>query len=168
MPELVIPYNSKPDYDDWGTDGYWNLATWVAWHRGLSKQYGRSLDKDGYPLADKIWLNAWAKQTSYSSPILAVLQPTRFKSETDYLKKFPLLYEYTSLKTASEQVNPLDSSYQNLESAQNVGNNLIQSVENVSDSVSNTTKAMKYVLPIILIGAGTIALIWGYNKFVKN
>jgi len=160
MAEVVIPYNSVPVYDAWGIDTHWDLATWVAWHRGLVKKYGREKDKDGYPIADKIWLTAWGKQSSYSEPIMEIIQPSRFKSETDYLKQFPLIYQATPLKTATEKINPLDMPYKNAEKLKNA-------VEDTVSSVSTTAKILKYGIPIVLVvGAGL--LIWyGVRKVQK-
>src|SRR3990167_3222719 len=100
--EVIIPWDAKPDLDDWGPDAFWSLGSWVAWHKGLVKKFGRTKDKDGYEIADKMWLDQWKKQSTGASPTIAITQPTRFKAETDYIAKFPLLYQYTNLKQIKE------------------------------------------------------------------
>lgn len=160
MANLVIPYNSVPDYDKWGYDSFWDLATWVAWHRGLVKQYGRKNDVDGYPLVDKIWLTAWVKQSVGASPTLAILQPSRFKSEADYIKQYPLLYQYSGLKTASESLNPLETSY----SAAKLPFDVVDKVE---DAVDTTSTILKYGVPaLVLTGIGL--LVWFGVRKVKS
>mgnify|MGYP001582742453 CR=1 FL=1 len=156
----IIPYNSTPIYDGWGWDSHWDLATWVAWHRGLVKKYGRTLDKDGYPIADRTWLDAWAKQSYLSEPVLSIAQPSRFKAETDYLKQFPLLYQYSNLQRTSEQLNPLDLSYKNIELAKKV-------VDNAAKAVSSTGKILKYGIPTVLV-IGLGLLVWYGVKKVQT
>lgn len=165
--DLVIPYNSVPDYDDYGVDSYWDLATWVAWHRGLIEKFGRLNDKDGYPLADKIWLTAWVKQTAYSSPLLAILQPSRFKVESDYIKKYPLLYQYSGLKTASEMINPLETSYKFTKLPFDVVDKGVVAVSDAASAVSTTAKILKFAVPAIAI-TGIGLLIWFGVRKVKS
>lgn len=160
MAELIVPYDAKPDYDDWGPDGFWDLATWVGWHKGLVKKYGRNKDASGYPIADKIWLDAWTKQSMGASPTLAILQPSRFKDETDYIKKFPLLYQYTNLKKAVEQFNPLETSY----SGVNAAENLVGGASGVVSGIGSGLNVLKYVIPVavvLMIGTGIYIT---YNK----
>ena len=164
MAEVSIPYNSVPDYDNWGYDSFWDLATWVAWHRGLVSKYGRSTDTDGYPKADKIWLSAWVKQGSYSSPILAIIQPSRFKAETDYIKKFPLLYQYSGLKRASEGLNPLETSYTATKLPFDVAGNVVDAVSDIGDSIGTTGKILKYGVPVLVLTAMGLMILYGYNK----
>lgn len=170
--DLVIPYNSNPDLDDWGSDSYWPLATWVAWHRGLDKKYGRAKNPKGYPIADAIWLAAWSKQGSYSSPLLAIGQPTRFKDETDYIRKFPLLYEYSGLKKFETGVNPIDATYRGIiasaKAAQSIGGAITDTVENTGDVISSTTKILKYAIPVVLVVAIGGGMLFAYNKYIKN
>lgn len=161
MADLVIPYDAKPDYDDWGPDSFWDLGTWVGWHRGLVKKYGRTLDKPGgYPIADKIWLDAWTKQTAGASPTMAILQPSRFKTETDYIKKFPLLYKYTNLQKAVEQFNPAEVGYSGVDAVGNV----IEGGTDAVKGIGNGLKVLKYAIPVVLIlSIGTFMYI-GYKK----
>jgi len=53
---------SQPDYDDWGWDDYWDINDWRRWYDALEQQFGASE-------AGKIWLEAWNKQGSFTSPI---------------------------------------------------------------------------------------------------
>ncbi len=162
MADLVIPYDAKPDYDSWGPDDYWDLATWVGWHRGLKKKYG-SEKVGAYPKADKIWLDAWTKQTTGASPTIAILQPSRFKAETDYIKKFPLLYQYTNLKKAVEQFNPAETGYTGVEIAQDV----IGAGADAAETAANIAKILKVVIPVVLVVAIAGGMYVAYNKFVK-
>ena len=164
MADLVIPYNSQPDYDEWGSDSYWPLATWIAWHRGLVKKYGRHLNPGGYPFADAIWLAAWAKQSQGSSPLLAIGQPARFKDETDYLRKFPLLYEYSGLKKWDTGINPIDATYKMIlasaKAAQNLGEGVVDTVSGIGSGLS----VLKYAIPIVLVIVIGGGLYIGYKK----
>jgi hypothetical protein len=89
----TITADSKPDYDDWGWDDYWDIEDWMKWHKELCKRYSAYNEKvnikkgkeytiadktftaagDGHFLrnkkADSIWLEAWRKQTTFSNPV---------------------------------------------------------------------------------------------------
>lgn len=161
MADLIIPFDAKPDYDDWGPDAFWDLATWVGWHRGLKKKYGN--EKDGtYPKADKIFLDAWVKQSNGASPLLAILQPSRFKEETDYIKKFPLLYQYTGLKRASEGINPLELSYGGVDAA----NSVIGGATATIEGVGNAAKILKYAIPVAMGLALVLGGVFVYKKVI--
>ena len=162
--DLIIPYYSVPDYDNWGSDTFWNLATWVGWHRGLVSKFGSLKDKNGYSIADKTWLNAWVKQSTASSPLLALFQPTRFKSETDYLKKFPLIYEYSGLKRATEQINPLETSYKFSKMPFDVAESVAETGGNIADGIGTAGKVLKYAIPALLITGVVLLAIYGYKK----
>lgn len=168
MADLIIPFDAKPDYDDWGPDSFWDLGTWIGWHRGLVKKYGRTLDKPGgYPIADKIWLDAWTKQGTGASPTLAIVQPARFKTETDYIRKFPLLYQYTNLKKLDGMVNPLDVSYNGLQGGLGAVNSVVSGTEAAISGVGTGLKVLKYAIPIVLTLAIGTGMYIAYNKFVK-
>ncbi len=164
MADLVIPYNSQPDYDEWGSDTFWPLATWVAWHRGLVKKYGRSLNPGGYPFADAIWLNAWSKQSYGASPLLAIGQPSRFKEETDYLKKFPLLYEYTGLKKHETGINPIDATYKLIQKSATALQDLGEGVTDTISGVGSGLSVLKYAIPVVLVIVIGTGLYIGYKK----
>lgn len=162
--DVVIPYNSNPDYDEWGSDSFWPLATWVAWHRGLDKKYGRAKNPGGYPIADAIWLNAWSKQSYGASPLLAIGQPSRFKDETDYIKKFPLLYEFSGLKKQETGINPLEITYKGIRDSVKAGTDLLEGVTDTVSGVGSGLSVLKWAIPVVLVlGIGTFMYI-GYKK----
>lgn len=59
MPEInLIPWNSAPDYDDWGWDDYWTCGQWMEWYDALVAKFGTET-------ARYIWQYAWDKGNQF-------------------------------------------------------------------------------------------------------
>jgi len=56
---IVTTWNIVPDYDEWGSDTYWDCNNWVQWHRELKKKFGAEKAK-------LIWEYAFAQGSEFS------------------------------------------------------------------------------------------------------
>jgi hypothetical protein len=55
----VINWNTVPDYDEWGSDTWWNCQDWIMWHKRLVEHFNKETAKD-------IWNYAYAKSGNLS------------------------------------------------------------------------------------------------------
>lgn len=42
---IITNWNSVPDYDEWGSDSYWDCDHWMQWHGTLKKKFGKERAK---------------------------------------------------------------------------------------------------------------------------
>lgn len=146
-----IQWNSKPDYDDWGWDDYWDINDWVEWHKALKKHYGL---KD----ANKIFIKAWEQQSDGANPIGARTFNSTFKNYAKLNNFYDQLFDSagvfgTILKPAAATTSAVDSAS--------------NAVANVAKAAEKTTKTASYVLPIMLGVAATAAIGIGIYKYTR-
>ena len=167
MAEYVLPYNSKPDYDDWGSDSYWKLSDWIAWHKGLVKQYGTEKTSKGNLRADVIWLDAFSKHSFGANPVISIQNPTSYKEEFKYLRKYPYIYKFSGAERAEKEFNPLEIIDKASQATSDVVGGVGSVAEGTFSAISGISGILKVVVPIVIVlGIGTVLYI-GYNKFVK-
>lgn len=56
---IVSTWNIVPDYDEWGSDTYWDCDHWIQWHKQLKSKFGS--DRAKY-----IWEYAYEQGSSFS------------------------------------------------------------------------------------------------------
>ena len=155
------PY-ATPDFDEWGWDDYWNSNEWLTWHTAMLNEFGQ-------PEANDRFVNTWLSQSmregaTLISPLLADpderIDWLLDNDFTDYLKNY---------RTSSGQ-NMYDA-ITNGNKIIDTGNWLDDAVENVAEgitgateSVSNTTKTLKWFLPVLVVLAGLLILFIIYRK----
>jgi hypothetical protein len=55
----VIKWNTVPDYDQWGSDSWWDCQDWIMWHKRLVEHFNK-------PTAKDIWNYAFSKSGNLS------------------------------------------------------------------------------------------------------
>lgn len=130
----TITAESVPDYDAWGPDDYWSCNDWTTWHDALKRKFGKDV-------ANKMWLEAFEKQDSFEHAINFCKYDGAFNS---YVRA-------QGLDAASWWLP-------------NILNDTTTVVENAGDAVVNTSKAVKWIIPSLVIAAAIGVLIYGIKK----
>ena len=139
----MITADSQPDYDAWGWDT-WGCPEWITWHQKLKQRHG--LVK-----ANQVWLQAWSKQGSWEHAFNWCKYNSSF---TSYFKKQGIETGHLLSKV--------------LVSAENVVENVADSVDHLSKGVVNVSKTLKTIAPLAL---GTVILglgYYGYKHYIKG
>ena len=146
------------------TEGYknWSLAQFVEWYKGLEKHFGNEKAPNGYLKRDVVWITFWVASEGGLYPKLkaVIAVPSQFKKEIDYIKKAsPELYRVVGFQNAMEfkKFNPIDKSAQIIEAGANV-------VDAVVGAVGGFSKALKFVVPAIVLGGLIFGGVYLYNK----
>lgn len=141
---------ATPDFDEWGWDSYWSADDWLTWLRALKDKYGRGVAADKFA-------EAWNGRTGW------------FESFGDVRAGW--LVTNTSFRQAVGKYE-LTNGVNLLDSIQNTspGSGLMGGAADVVDAVgggltntaagvNNTTKTLKYLIPILLIAIGIMVLV---------
>jgi hypothetical protein len=141
----VITEVSTPNLDDWGWDKYWNANDWMEWYKVMKAKKGKTY-------ADSTFITWWNKQTMGASPLDAVTFNSAFRA---FLKKENL---YDSVANLLDK--PLGAINDIVSSGSNV-------VSNTGKGAEGLSKALKFVLPAVVVVLGIGISFWAYKKFVK-
>ena len=140
--------NAIPDFDEWGWDSYWSQADWRTWYEANASEIGRK------PAADK-FAAAWNSRTGFWE----ALGDVRGDWETvnadfrEWARRITLT-DGSTLLAAITPGDPLS----------NIMGGTTDVLSNVGTSVVNTSKTLKWVLPILLV-AVAISLVVIINKY---
>lgn len=144
MPTLFsITSESSPLYDSFGTADFWTCEDWIKWRAELGKKYTSTE-------ADYIWSKAWLDGVSVSAggtgeapgsgyvfdsvPLDCRTFNTAFK---DFLNNNPNLRSAVYSGIGGLIAKPLGLG--------------VDVVKGVVEGVSNASKALKWIIPIVLI-----------------
>lgn len=147
MTNFIITADSSPVYDTWGFADYWNCPEWMKWYPTLLTKYTEEQ-------ADYIWSKAWldgvsviagGNGTAPGSNYLVDSVPLDCRSFNSDFRTF--LDQHPNLKGAVYSgiggliAKPIGFGTDVVDGVITVGKNLL-------DTVSNTTKVLKYAIPI--------------------
>lgn len=135
---FTITADSTPDFDNWGWDDYWTCSDWMRWHQLNVTSYGRTVANDKF-------VQQWAAQDGFMAPY------NWCKYDSDFAGYF---------QAQGIDVGWLFSHL--VVTAQNVGDNVLSSTEDLSSGLNRITTLVKYVSPFAAIGAG----VWAIDKWV--
>ena len=151
-PLLPIKWNDAPIYDTFSNayDGIyaWNCANWQSWHEALEEHYQSTTTANG------IWKSAWMHEDN-ECIVLGTLCP-----DTSYCRYDCDFVEYFASKNMTVG-NLFSNIYCDLSS---IVLNLVETIDNVSQGVNNTTKTVAAILPWAA-GAG---ILYGASKIYKG
>lgn len=134
----TITADTIPDYDEWGWDDYWGCGEWMLWHKANVQEYGRET-------ANTKFIQAWGAQDSFMSPY------NWCKYDKDFANYF------------SQQGIDVGWLLSNLiVGVENVGDDVIETVENTTDTVAYVSSGFKVVATLAIIGIG----IYGFDRWV--
>jgi hypothetical protein len=143
-----ITENSVPNMDDWGWDNYWNCQDWIEWHKIMKSKKGKTF-------ADTNFMKWWEAQTSFSNTYNCRSYDKTFR---DYFRGEKLLDNlYSGIGVIAAPIG----------AGSDVVVGVSEGVSDLTEGVFNTAKALKYVLPVLLIvGIGFAGFIV-YKKAIK-
>lgn len=133
---IPIKWNDTPVYDT-ATNVYngvytWNCADWKAWHQALETHFQSTIKANG------IWESAWLHDDNYCWLLGAFVCPktSNCRYDCDFVKYF-----------ASKDMN-IGNLFSNVTcDLSNIILNIVETVDNVSQGVNNTTKTVSTLLP---------------------
>ncbi len=143
-----ITENSVPNMDDWGWDNYWNCQDWIEWHKIMKSKKGKTF-------ADTNFMKWWEAQTSFSNTYNCRSYDKTFR---DYFRGEKLLDNlYSGIGVIAAPIG----------AGSDVVVGVSEGVSDLTEGVFNAAKALKYVLPVLLIvGIGFAGFIV-YKKVIK-
>jgi len=156
--DRIIAWNNTANYKDW------KLSDFVAWHRGLVKQFGNQKDSKGNLLSDKYWVVFWIASEGTFHPKLTLLvsAPSQYSDEIKYLQGYPIIYNISGAKSAVElqTVNPIDVLINAVETT-------FGGINDILDGFNTTTKILKYAIPVVVGAIVVVFIIYIYKRFAS-
>ena len=154
-----IKYNSKPVYDSFGTADYWGCVEWVRWYNELEAFYGN--DK-----AEKIWSDAWLDGLSVAGGGRGIAVGSGYVFDSvpidcrsfnnqfiSFLDEHPNLNAVVRKGIAGLITRPIS-----------IGSEV---VSGIVSGVSSGVKALKYIVPLVLVGGLIGIMYWSFRKVTK-
>jgi hypothetical protein len=151
----VINWNTAPDYDEWGSDTWWDCQDWIMWHKKLVEHFNKQTAND-------IWNYAFAKSGSLSGNLDCRTFNTSFRNYVQENDLSP--YDGAGIFT------PILQGYG---TASDVVSGGLDTVSNVSSGVFGGISsilggdAFKKTFSIVAIVGGIIAIAYVYKAFKK-
>lgn len=151
----MITWQSKPDFDEWGFDTYWNATQWMEWLSALSAHYGQANGALEF-------YNAWMSRSGWFEALGDVRADMvslngHFR---DYVAQYTLPGG-TNLLAALEDTVELSGV---MGAGTDVVNDAGEILDNVTDTLKNTTNTLTWLVPVAIIAA---LILVGYI-FYKN
>ncbi len=142
MSDFVITYQSEPDYDEWGKDTYWKTSDWIYWLSLLEQQYGKTQ-------AAQIFYQAWTKPSFFDA--FGDVRGDWLSFDTGFRAS---MRNYTlpngvNLLSVLEGGSWGSGLFGGVSDVINVG--VGGGLSDASSAVSNTTKTLKWLLPVLLV-----------------
>jgi hypothetical protein len=151
----TITWDSAPDYDEWGSDAYWNCQDWITWHRKLVEHFNAET-------ANQIWNYAYALSGNLSSNLNCRTFNASFR---DYVKKNDLKpYDNAGI------FSPVLQGYG---TATDITSNALDSASNIASGVFDTAESflggtnLKRTINVVLIVGGVLGIAYVYKSFKK-
>jgi hypothetical protein len=134
--------------DDWGWDNYWNCQDWIEWHKIMKSKKGKTF-------ADTNFMKWWEAQTSFSNTYNCRSYDKTFR---DYFRGEKLLDNlYSGIGVIAAPIG----------AGSDVVVGVSEGVSDLTEGVFNAAKALKYVIPVLVIlGIGVGGYII-YKKVTK-
>ena len=151
----VINWNTAPDYDEWGSDTWWDCQDWIMWHKKLVEHFNKQTAND-------IWNYAFAKSGSLSGNLDCRTFNTSFRNYVQENDLSP--YDGAGIFT------PILQGYG---TASDVVSGGLDTVSNVSSGVFGGISsilggdAFKKTFSIVAIVGGIIGVAYVYKAFKK-
>ena len=151
----VINWNTAPDYDEWGSDTWWDCQDWIMWHKKLVEHFNKQTAND-------IWNYAFAKSGSLSGNLDCRTFNTSFRNYVQENDLSP--YDGAGIFT------PVLQGYG---TASDVVSGGLDTVSNVSSGVFGGISsilggdAFKKTFSIVAIVGGIIGVAYVYKAFKK-
>lgn len=141
---------ATPLFDEWGWAAYWSSDDWLTWLLALRDKYGRSAAADKFAAA-------WNGRTGWFESFGDVragwlVTNTAFKTEVGK-------YELTNGINLLDSIQGTSPGSKTLSGASDAVDAVGDGLADVSVGLTNTTKTLKYLLPILLIAIGIMVLV---------
>ncbi len=143
--------NAWPDFDEWGWDTYWSLNDWLTWHATLKQTFGQ-------PVANDRWVEAWmSRQGILAFGDVRADWLTFNSAFREHLRNHNTSGNITMLAAITDPLTEIIAVPG--EAVGNIGEGAV----NLSGGVVNTTKTLKWLLPVALVVAVVLAAIIIYK-----
>lgn len=140
----VTNWNTAPDYDQWGSDTWWNCSDWILWHKLLKEKFGQNK-------ANFIWNYAYSQSGNLSGNLNCRTFDSSFRS---YVQK--------------NQLNPYANAgiftpvLQGTGTIQDVSGGILGGISSVF-----TSNNVKKIFTVLTIGALVVGGLYAYKTFKK-
>ena len=151
--KFTITAKSRPVYDDWGNADHWSANDWIKWHKELVTEFGKKQ-------ANKTWVAAYLDPTA----------PSFGAARAGWLLTSSLFIDYTKQNGLHESINTGVNGF-----VSDVGNKAVDAAQGAVDTagnvagnalsgLSNTSKLLKYGLPIMVIVLVAVGIAYAKNS----
>jgi hypothetical protein len=152
------PY-ALPDFDEWGWDDYWSQQDWRTWYVALANEFGK-------PEAGDRFVQAWNSRTGFFESFGDVRADwvaldTEFR---EWAENEPTSAGMNVLEAIQKSVILGDIFGEGSEIVTGTVNNASDAVNNATGAAVNTTKTLKWLLPVLMVLAGAMILYIIYSK----
>lgn len=152
----VINWNTTPDYDEWGSDTWWNCQDWITWHKRLVEHFNK-------PTANDIWNYAFAKSGSLSGNLDCRTFNTSFR---EYVRNNDLS-PYQGAGVFTPVLEGYGTASDIVMGGLNTTSNVASGLFGTVDSIFGGNN-LKKTFTIILIAGGLIGGAYVYQAFKKT
>jgi len=144
-----ITADSTPVFDKWGYDTFWGCEHWVLWHSKMAEKYGIKHANDTFLLN-------WEQNTFGAS----VGDCTTFNPAfMAYAKKAGF---YTALFSGIAFLTyPIAVVTDLVYDAGKI-------IDNAGNSIVNVSSMLRWLAPVLVVGAGIVAGIYVKNRFLPS
>lgn len=151
----VTNWNTAPDYDQWGSDTWWNCNDWILWHKFLKEKFGQSK-------ANFIWDYAFSQSGSLSGNLDCRTLDSSFRS---YVKKnglnpFANAGIFTPVLQGAGTIKDVTGTA--IDTTGNVASGILGTVDSILGGGN-----LKKTISIVVIVGGILGLAYVYKSFKK-
>lgn len=162
--------NNVPGID---RDGYFNCSDWMMWHGKLVEAFKggkfksgiRYSDAQALKLANEVFTIWWNKQNLLSYTSICYAGNTDFRN---WWKRSGLASQSLQEVGTSAYDFVTQTQKKVLDTAGNVVDSAGNIIENSADAASNLTKALKYVIPVTVVGVIGLVGYYLYKNYGKG
>ena len=151
----VTNWNTAPDYDQWGSDTWWDCNDWVLWHKLLKEKFGQNK-------ANFLWDYAFSQSGSLSGNLDCRTFNSSFRTyvRQNGLKPYANAGIFAPILQGAGTI-------------QDVTGTAIDTTGNVASGILGTVDSflggnnLKKTISIVAIVGGVLGLAYVYKSFKK-
>ena len=151
----VTTWNTAPDYDQWGSDTWWNCNDWILWHKLLKEKFGQNK-------ANFIWDYSFSQSGNLSGNLNCRTFDSSFRTyvKNNGLNPFANAGIFAPVLKGTGTIQDVTGTA--IDTTGNVASGILGSVDSLLGG-SN----FKKTISIVLIVGGVLGLAYVYKSFKK-
>jgi hypothetical protein len=151
----VNNWNTAPDYDQWGSDTWWNCNDWILWHKLLKEKFGQNK-------ANFLWDYAFSQSGNLSGNLNCRTFDSSFRTyvKNNGLNPFANAGIFAPFLKGTGTIQDVTGSA--IDTTGNVASGILGSVDSLLGG-SN----LKKTISVVLIVGGVLGLAYVYKSFKK-